>query len=91
MVSLYLRLQRLCETARHTEGDAGKRIWRKQMTEVVKLTGATSISGQHGKAINRQKVKAKVDTGLHTQLDTSRGMAAMTLLSLIHTKITRPD
>ena len=30
------------------------------MTEVVKLTGATSISGQHWKAINWQKVKAEV-------------------------------
>lgn len=33
---------------------------RKQMTEVVKLTGATSILGQHWKAINWQKVEAEV-------------------------------
>ena len=30
------------------------------MTEVVKLTGATSILGQHWKAINWQKVEAEV-------------------------------
>jgi hypothetical protein len=35
-------------------------LWRKQMTGVVRLTGATSNLGNHWKAINWPKVKAEV-------------------------------